>query len=63
MSTSVLRTADAWWVETPAGAARIATKAKTTAGWRGGRCIELTRRTSLPKLKVSGAGSGSPGSS
>ena len=31
MSTSILRTTDAWWVETPAGAARIATKAKTTA--------------------------------
>ncbi|HEY4410859.1 MAG TPA: fumarylacetoacetate hydrolase family protein, partial [Acidimicrobiia bacterium] len=31
MSTSVLRTADAWWVATPAGAARIATDAKTTA--------------------------------
>jgi 2-keto-4-pentenoate hydratase/2-oxohepta-3-ene-1,7-dioic acid hydratase in catechol pathway len=31
MSTSILRTTNAWWVETPAGAARIATKAKTTA--------------------------------
>ena len=31
MSTSILRTTDAWWVKTPAGAARIATKAKTTA--------------------------------
>jgi 2-keto-4-pentenoate hydratase/2-oxohepta-3-ene-1,7-dioic acid hydratase in catechol pathway len=31
MSTSVLRTADAWWVATPAGAARIATEARTTA--------------------------------
>jgi 2-keto-4-pentenoate hydratase/2-oxohepta-3-ene-1,7-dioic acid hydratase in catechol pathway len=31
MSTSILRTTDAWWVETPAGAARVATKAKTTA--------------------------------
>ena len=31
MSTSILRTTDAWWVATPAGAARIATKAKTTA--------------------------------
>jgi 2-keto-4-pentenoate hydratase/2-oxohepta-3-ene-1,7-dioic acid hydratase in catechol pathway len=31
MSTSVLRTADGWWVATPAGAARIATDARTTA--------------------------------
>jgi len=30
MSTSVLRTADAWWVTTPAGAAKIATDATTT---------------------------------
>ncbi|WP_067902189.1 fumarylacetoacetate hydrolase family protein [Nocardia vaccinii] len=30
MSTSVLRTADAWWVRTPAGAARIDTTATTT---------------------------------
>ncbi|MTE12809.1 fumarylacetoacetate hydrolase family protein [Nocardia aurantiaca] len=30
MSTSVLRTADAWWVQTPAGAARIDTAATTT---------------------------------
>ncbi|MGW4093656.1 fumarylacetoacetate hydrolase family protein [Nocardia sp. NPDC004750] len=30
MSTSVLRTADAWWVQTPAGAARIDTAARTT---------------------------------
>ena len=31
MTTSVLRTADAWWVQTPTGAARIATTATTTA--------------------------------
>ncbi|MFF2555007.1 fumarylacetoacetate hydrolase family protein [Nocardia sp. NPDC058058] len=30
MSTSILRTADAWWVRTPAGAARIDTPATTT---------------------------------
>ncbi|MGW6929391.1 fumarylacetoacetate hydrolase family protein [Lentzea sp. NPDC054927] len=30
MSTSVLRTADAWWVETPDGATRIDTTARTT---------------------------------
>ena len=31
MTVSVLRTADAWWVATPAGAAKIATAATTTA--------------------------------
>ena len=31
MSTTVLRTADAWWVHTPAGAARIDTDAVNTA--------------------------------
>ncbi|AQT78261.1 fumarylacetoacetase [Mycolicibacterium litorale] len=31
MSISVLRTADAWWVATPTGAAKIATSARSTA--------------------------------
>src|ERR1700730_7760007 len=31
MSTSILRTTDAWWVATPSGAARIDTQASTTA--------------------------------
>lgn len=31
MSTSILRTADAWWVRTPAGAIRVDTAASTTA--------------------------------
>ncbi|MGY4712786.1 fumarylacetoacetate hydrolase family protein [Mycolicibacterium sp. CBM1] len=31
MSISVLRTADAWWVTTPTGAAKIATSARSTA--------------------------------
>jgi 2-keto-4-pentenoate hydratase/2-oxohepta-3-ene-1,7-dioic acid hydratase in catechol pathway len=31
MSTSVLRTAEAWWVATPSGAAKISTTARTTA--------------------------------
>lgn len=31
MTTSVLRTSDGWWVQTPTGAARIATSAATTA--------------------------------
>ena len=32
MSTSVLRTRDAWWVRTPTGVARVDTRATTTAG-------------------------------
>ena len=32
MTVSVLHTADAWWVKTPGGAARIDTAATTTAG-------------------------------
>src|ERR1700729_3701675 len=30
MTVSILRTADAWWVQTPTGAARITTAAATT---------------------------------
>ena len=30
MTTSILRTADAWWVQTPTGAARVATTANST---------------------------------
>ena len=32
MSTTILRTPDAWWVRTPGGAARIDTDATTTGG-------------------------------
>ena len=32
MTTTILRTADAWYVHTPGGAARIDTPATTTAG-------------------------------
>src|ERR1700756_5835094 len=31
MTVSILRTADAWWVQTPSGAARIRTNAASTA--------------------------------
>ena len=31
MTVSIMRTADAWWVQTPSGAARISTDAATTA--------------------------------
>ena len=32
MTTSVLRTADSWWVQTPTGAAEVDTTASTTGG-------------------------------
>ena len=35
MSTTILRTADAWWIDTPGGAARIDTDATTTGGLLG----------------------------
>ena len=45
MSTTILRTADAWWVSTPAGAARIDTDATTTGGLLAEReRIEAARR-------------------
>ncbi|MGB9227802.1 MAG: fumarylacetoacetase, partial [Mycobacterium sp.] len=31
MTVSILRTADAWWVQTPSGAARIRTEGVSTA--------------------------------
>ena len=37
MTVSVLRTADAWWVDTPTGAAKIATAAATTKELLGDR--------------------------
>ena len=30
MTVSILRTADAWWVQNPAGAAQVTTAATTT---------------------------------
>ncbi len=45
MTVSVLRTADAWWVKTPAGAAKIATTATTTAALLADRAaIEAAAR-------------------
>jgi 2-keto-4-pentenoate hydratase/2-oxohepta-3-ene-1,7-dioic acid hydratase in catechol pathway len=37
MTTSILRTVDAWWVQTPVGAAKIDTRATTTAELLGDR--------------------------
>ena len=46
MTISVLRTADAWWVKTPNGAARIDTAATTTADVTHDYC--LRDRGALP---------------
>ncbi len=45
MTVSVLRTADAWWVKTPAGAARIDTTATTTGALLGDRAAIDAART------------------
>jgi hypothetical protein len=37
MSTTILRTLDAWWVRTPTGAVRIDTEAETAADLLGDR--------------------------
>ncbi|OZE27184.1 fumarylacetoacetase [Rhodococcus sp. 05-2255-1e] len=47
MSIAVLRTADAWWVETPAGASRIDTSATTTAELLADRAAVDAARTGI----------------
>jgi 2-keto-4-pentenoate hydratase/2-oxohepta-3-ene-1,7-dioic acid hydratase in catechol pathway len=46
MTTSILRTADAWWVQTPTGAAKITTAAATTAELLGDRAAIDASRSS-----------------
>jgi 2-keto-4-pentenoate hydratase/2-oxohepta-3-ene-1,7-dioic acid hydratase in catechol pathway len=47
MTVSVLRTVDAWWVQTPSGAAKITTRATTTAELLADRAaIEAATRSS-----------------
>src|SRR5690606_27919175 len=53
MTLSVLRTADAWWVHTPAGAARIDTKATTTAQLLADRAAVEEAASSTPTAAVS----------
>lgn len=53
MTLSVLRTADAWWVHTPAGAARIDTKAATTAQLLADRAAIEAAASSTPTVAVS----------
>ena len=48
MSLSVLRTADAWWVSVPSGAAKVTTTATTTAELLADR----------PALDAAGTGDG-----
>ncbi|MBY4010594.1 fumarylacetoacetate hydrolase family protein [Rhodococcus fascians] len=52
MSIAVLRTADAWWVETPAGASRIDTSATTTAELLADRAAVDAARTGTDVLAV-----------
>jgi 2-keto-4-pentenoate hydratase/2-oxohepta-3-ene-1,7-dioic acid hydratase in catechol pathway len=50
MTTSILRTVDAWWVKTHAGAHRIATAAQTTGELLADRAAieDAPRRTAVP---------------
>ncbi|MCP2288915.1 fumarylacetoacetate hydrolase family protein [Nocardia amikacinitolerans] len=52
MSVSVLRTADAWWVRTPAGAARIDTAATTTRELLADRAAIASAATSAEVVAV-----------
>ena len=52
MSIAVLRTVDAWWVETPAGASRIDTSATTTAELLADRAAVDAARTGTDVLAV-----------
>lgn len=52
MSTSVLRTADAWWVLTPTGAAKVSTGATTTAELLADREAVAAARTSTDTVPV-----------
>ncbi|MBF6225092.1 fumarylacetoacetate hydrolase family protein [Nocardia abscessus] len=52
MSISVLRTSDAWWVQTPAGAARIDTSATTTKELLADRAAIEAARTATDVVPV-----------
>lgn len=52
MSIAVLRTADAWWIETPAGASRIDTSATTTAELLADRVAVDAARTGTDVVAV-----------
>lgn len=49
MTTSVLRTAEGWWVQTPAGAAKVDTRATTTAELLADRtAVEAAKASTSP---------------
>ncbi|MGW6117929.1 fumarylacetoacetate hydrolase family protein [Nocardia sp. NPDC055165] len=52
MSISVLRTAESWWVQTPAGAARIDTAASTTRELLGDRAAVAAAASSSDTVPV-----------
>jgi 2-keto-4-pentenoate hydratase/2-oxohepta-3-ene-1,7-dioic acid hydratase in catechol pathway len=60
MSISVLRTADAWWVLTATGAAKVNTRATTTAGLLADRQAVLAAATSGDTVPVDGLAAVSP---
>lgn len=54
MTVSVLRTADDWWVETPSGAARITTTARTTGELLADRAAIATAVDATETVPVDG---------
>ncbi len=52
MTTSVLRTAEGWWVQTPAGAAKVDTAATTTAELLADRAAVEAAKTSSSTVPV-----------
>ncbi|GAB3837448.1 fumarylacetoacetate hydrolase family protein [Dactylosporangium cerinum] len=60
MSISVLHTADAWWVLTSTGAAKVNTRATTTAGLLADRQAVLAAATSGDTVPVDGLAPVSP---
>lgn len=54
MTVSVLRTADAWWVETPSGATRITTTARTTGELLADRAAVAAAAASSETVPVDG---------
>jgi 2-keto-4-pentenoate hydratase/2-oxohepta-3-ene-1,7-dioic acid hydratase in catechol pathway len=54
VTVSVLRTADAWWIETPSGAARIDTSANTTGELLADRAAIESASTTTDTVPVDG---------
>jgi 2-keto-4-pentenoate hydratase/2-oxohepta-3-ene-1,7-dioic acid hydratase in catechol pathway len=60
VTVSVLRTADAWWVETPTGASKITTTARTTGELLGDRAAVAAAAASSDTVSVTGLALRSP---